>query len=197
MFDEYEPVPTLACPVCAAPLVGWQGKDGERRLFVWREGHAQPVAQRGDEEWLDADLGAFRLPARFGIYAFCICGHAIDAEGETDAEGTWARTRLVDVRSSGRSKPWSARRAVSGAWSCPCCGCFTLEQEPPGSFQICAVCRWEDDRAQLEDVDREIGANDVSLASARRNYLTLGASDPSQRSRCRAPRPDERGPMTP
>ncbi|MFF1900798.1 CPCC family cysteine-rich protein [Streptomyces sp. NPDC058206] len=31
---------------------------------------------------------------------------------------------------------------------CVCCGHLTLG-EPPGSYEICSVCFWEDDRVQL------------------------------------------------
>ena len=50
MFDYYEPDPALACPVCRAPLAGWQGKDGPCALLVWRQGVASPVDQAVPEE---------------------------------------------------------------------------------------------------------------------------------------------------
>ncbi|MEU0987837.1 CPCC family cysteine-rich protein [Streptomyces sp. NPDC005953] len=33
-------------------------------------------------------------------------------------------------------------------YPCPCCGRL-VHQSPPGSFQICPVCGWEDDLVQL------------------------------------------------
>jgi len=33
-------------------------------------------------------------------------------------------------------------------YPCPCCG-FLVFDDPPGSFDICQVCGWEDDISQL------------------------------------------------
>jgi hypothetical protein len=70
---------------------------------------------------------------------------------------------------------------------CPCCGNRTLSEEPPGSFEVCPVCYWEDDFAQAEDADLSGGANEVSLSQARDNYARIGASAPEHVGRVRAP----------
>ena len=75
---------------------------------------------------------------------------------------------------------------------CPCCGYLTLEEEPPGTFDICPVCHWEDDNVQFDDPSREGGANRVSLTDARRNYLQIGASSPDCLEHVREPLPNER-----
>lgn len=62
-------------------------------------------------------------------------------------------------------------------YTCPCCGYKTLDEEPPGTFDICEICFWEDDHIQFEDPDYEGGANVPSLRQAWRNYFTFGASD--------------------
>ena len=59
-------------------------------------------------------------------------------------------------------------------YRCPCCGYYTLEDEP-GHFDICPVCRWEDDNIQSFDPDYWGGANDMSLNDARKNYKEFGA----------------------
>lgn len=76
-------------------------------------------------------------------------------------------------------------------YTCPCCGYLTLDEAPPGSFDICPVCDWEDDRVQFADPDFQGGANEVSLREARRNYEAFGASDKRSVERVRSPRPDE------
>lgn len=60
---------------------------------------------------------------------------------------------------------------------CPCCGYQTLREPPPGTFQTCPVCRWEDDNIQFEDPTYEGGANGVSLRQARKNFWRYRVSD--------------------
>ncbi|MEH7657210.1 CPCC family cysteine-rich protein, partial [Bacillus velezensis] len=33
-------------------------------------------------------------------------------------------------------------------YTCPCCGYRTIEEEPPGTYEICNICYWEDDEVQ-------------------------------------------------
>ncbi|WP_394766627.1 CPCC family cysteine-rich protein [uncultured Paludibaculum sp.] len=53
---------------------------------------------------------------------------------------------------------------------CPCCGQFTLDEQPPGTYSICEVCDWEDDPVQFADPDCEGGANARSLNQQREWY---------------------------
>lgn len=62
-------------------------------------------------------------------------------------------------------------------YTCPCCGYKTLSEEPPGSYDICTICFWEDDKGQFEDPDCSKGPNKVSLREAQRNFMEFGASD--------------------
>lgn len=55
-------------------------------------------------------------------------------------------------------------------YPCPCCGELTLEETPPGSYEICPVCGWEDDFVQYECPDATGGANKMSLNEARKAY---------------------------
>ncbi|MFC5904955.1 CPCC family cysteine-rich protein [Streptomyces zhihengii] len=57
---------------------------------------------------------------------------------------------------------------------CVCCGHLTLS-EPPGSYEICPVCFWEDDRVQLRWPDWTGGANRPSLIEAQVNFTDFGA----------------------
>ena len=34
---------------------------------------------------------------------------------------------------------------------CPCCENNTLYEKPPGTFEICPICNWEDDEVQYND----------------------------------------------
>jgi hypothetical protein len=54
-------------------------------------------------------------------------------------------------------------------YTCPCCGHLTLSG-PPGSYEICRICGWEDDLVQLLDPWFEGGANEPSLIQAQANY---------------------------
>ena len=56
-------------------------------------------------------------------------------------------------------------------YPCPCCGMETLDEIPPGTYDICAVCGWEDDHAQYHDPDSAGGANEFSLREAQRTWL--------------------------
>ena len=78
-------------------------------------------------------------------------------------------------------------------YPCPCCG-FLIFSEPPGSYDICEICFWEDDISQLR-FPRMGGANRVSLIDGQRNFAKLGASEVRMVSHVRRPRPvDERDP---
>ena len=47
-------------------------------------------------------------------------------------------------------------------YPCPCCGYLTLPEEGgSGSFDICPVCRWEDDNGQFRHPEMPGGANVV------------------------------------
>lgn len=61
-------------------------------------------------------------------------------------------------------------------YACPCCGYDTLTEPAGGTFEICPVCFWEDDRAQLADPSYAGGANGISLEEARENYRRFGVS---------------------
>ena len=74
---------------------------------------------------------------------------------------------------------------------CPCCGHRTLAEAPGGTYDICAVCFWEDDGVQLDDPDYSGGANVPSLREAQRNYEAYGACDEAARQHVRPPTTSE------
>jgi len=76
-------------------------------------------------------------------------------------------------------------------FACPCCGYATLGEQPPGTFEICPVCFWEDDDTQFRDPGYEGGANSVSLSAARENFATFGAIAEAHRGQVRSPTAEE------
>jgi hypothetical protein len=81
-----------------------------------------------------------------------------------------------------------------GAFPCPCCGFFTLNEQSP-SDDICPVCFWQDDFVDNHDTD-VLGPNPVRLSVARMNYNAFGASHRRRLPHVRKPRPEE-GPPKP
>jgi hypothetical protein len=76
-------------------------------------------------------------------------------------------------------------------FACPCCGYLTLLDRPPGTFDICPVCGWEDDDAQFNDPELSGGANQVSLREARANFHLIGAESARSLPMVRRPAIDE------
>jgi hypothetical protein len=76
-------------------------------------------------------------------------------------------------------------------FACPCCRNRTLSEEPPGTFEVCPVCFWEDDELQLKNVDYASGANNVSLRCARQNYIEFGACHEDFMDKVRLPTAEE------
>ena len=76
-------------------------------------------------------------------------------------------------------------------YPCPCCGYLTLAEDTHETFEICPICNWEDDEVQYNNPEFTGGANQVSLAEARKNYKKFGASSMERIKNVRVPLPDE------
>lgn len=76
-------------------------------------------------------------------------------------------------------------------YPCPCCGFLTIGEEPPGTFEICDVCGWEDDNVQFNDPEYSGGANGLSLNQARENFKSFGACSQEKKQYARPPESDE------
>ncbi|MGB3513875.1 MAG: DUF6714 family protein [Microcoleaceae cyanobacterium] len=72
---------------------------------------------------------------------------------------------------------------------CPCCGYFTLEQPPPGTYQICPVCFWEDANSF-----HEWGTNDCTVREAQKNFNRWGVCEKEWRNWVRHPTESEARP---
>ena len=55
-------------------------------------------------------------------------------------------------------------------YKCPCCENKTLSEKPPGTFEICEICGWEDDDLQYNNPNYTGGANLLSLNQAREYF---------------------------
>ena len=78
---------------------------------------------------------------------------------------------------------------------CPCCG-YEVFSEPPGSYEICPICYWEDDIVQLAFPEMAGGANCCSLIEGQANFAQYCACDRRFKENVRVPLPSElRQPM--
>lgn len=80
---------------------------------------------------------------------------------------------------------------MSQKFPCPCCGCLTLGEEPPGTYWNCEACGWEDHPGTVEDPEFVCGTNAVGLRQARENYRRFGASDEWLIPKVRKPQQEE------
>ena len=80
---------------------------------------------------------------------------------------------------------------MNKGYPCACCGFLTLSEKPPGTFEICPVCFWEDDNIQFNNIDFKGGANVESLNEARQNFKKFGVSSLKFLKQVRPPLPEE------
>lgn len=81
-------------------------------------------------------------------------------------------------------------------YQCPCCQFWTIfDDAPPGTYQICPVCGWEDDNVQFHDPAFRGGANEMSLNEAKRNYKLFGAISTEATKYTRPPNKAEISPV--
>jgi len=101
LFDYYRPTPDIECPVCGQSDLEWQGTDGPCALLLWAQGQAAPIDQLVEEECqANRDQrNAFRLPARFEIFADCHCPTSLAAVGVTEQD-VWTHTELLSPRNA-------------------------------------------------------------------------------------------------
>lgn len=61
-------------------------------------------------------------------------------------------------------------------YPCACCG-YLVFGEPPGTFEICPVCDWEDDDVQARHPRNRGGANRESIADLQRTQSAWKTAD--------------------
>ena len=71
-------------------------------------------------------------------------------------------------------------------YPCPCCGHLVFSREP-GNHQVCPICMWEDELAQLRFPLMPSLSNGVSLRVAQDNYHSFGAAQRRNRGLTREP----------
>lgn len=59
---------------------------------------------------------------------------------------------------------------------CPCCGYLVFQQQP-GNHEICRICFWEDDLAQLRFPLMPGSSNTVSLETGQHNFAECGTAE--------------------
>jgi cysteine-rich CPCC protein len=62
--------------------------------------------------------------------------------------------------------------------------------QPPGSYEICSICFWEDSISELR-FPQTTGANGVNLIEAQKNFARFGASELRVLSFVRLPKESE------
>jgi ribonuclease HII len=97
----------------------------------------------------------------------------------------------MEIESLALEDPAAENLPVEPRFACPCCGYWTLRQQPPGTFAHCEVCWWEDDAAQFANPDYADCANAPSLNQARVFFKEIGVSDPKLKGHERKPRAEE------
>lgn len=80
--------------------------------------------------------------------------------------------------------------AVHPKYPCPCCGHLVF-REPPGSYEICPICFWEDDVSQLRFPGMGGGANTASLIEGQKNYQEFSACEERVKPYVRPPKQGE------
>ena len=75
------------------------------------------------------------------------------------------------------SEGWLRELREAPRYACECCGYRTLLST--GHYEICPVCRWEDDPTTIFDPDEPggPGPNYISLTEGRANFEATGTSD--------------------
>ena len=67
-------------------------------------------------------------------------------------------------------------------YPCPCCG-FLVFNGPPGTYEFCPVCAWQETVGQLRFATLPGGPNKSNLVEAQVNYAEHGTSTTGRKPR--------------
>jgi len=114
-----------------------------------------------------------------------LAGNNVESEGERRCSTFFSTNATAAPGRPGGTFSW-----MSAEYPCPCCGHLIFRQ-PPGSYDICEICFWEDDIVMLRWPTTGGGANHLSLVEAQGNYAEFGASDRAHRVHVRPATDDD------
>lgn len=73
----------------------------------------------------------------------------------------------------GKINLWYSPKNSKPKEQCPCCDYITLAER--NEYLICPICMWEDDGVEVDNLDKESGANHMTLRQGRKNFQKFGA----------------------
>lgn len=71
-------------------------------------------------------------------------------------------------------------------YPCPACG-HLVNDQMPGNHEVCPICGWQDELAQLRFPLMPGNGNRVTLQEAQINYMKHGAAERSNKGQTREP----------
>lgn len=172
-------------------VIGEADVPGGRVLGTVEEGdRLSVILERRIHDGKPATPSSPRLQVRFedvrDVDAVAEKNMIVDSLLEMVGEPPWHRYVFVDSDPESRSRleVWAQHVRLRDVprFNCPCCDFPTLDEEPPGTYEICRVCGWEDDNVQFDDPDFPGGANRESLNEYRTEFARRLENNPSLRA---------------
>jgi hypothetical protein len=116
---------------------------------------------------------------------------ADEARVRVEDDGVGVGAADVDAETQSHAGSIMPKRVMASVvHPCPCCGHLVFD-DPPGSYDICPICFWEDDQVQLRWPSSGGGANRLSLIDSQHNYQQFGAIEERFTNQVRSATADE------
>ena len=162
---------TYRCPHCDFAQAGYSVQRKSPDSFLLQPQGGDPMEAAEFREWLRIYRKSFPDSEKLRDVRWAATG------GWMCAADAWLR----------RAR-WQMSLAARPKFPCPCCG-YIVFLEPPGSYAMCPICRWEDDAFALEfATTMHNGANTSTLAAAQKAFAQVAAESRERRGGGRAPR---------